>query len=780
MPYPRWLSYIICDSDLEIEYISAALISSLKLENSSTHRNLTHVFTDPESTYELTAIRKLLFSINSIQELHSCESTQFFVGRSKRFFNATIVDILPNKRFVVLMNDVSTLKKQVLSLRKQVDLLSKALDSINEGCIIIGDHEKVEFVSSPFQTILNKVIPQVTHISQYTTFTSLVSMLKLECSNPQDVDEKFLEEGCTPTTFKLSFRSGVIEFRVVCSFHLTYFYKILFITPLFSFPDRSEMGFLPPFDVEHGSASTAQEIKDQVLSSVFHELKTPLFGIYSSLELIEPEKLEPEVFEFFQLIRGGVDVLSMHINNVLEVSQLKANSVISKPESCRVNDVIDNVLDLVSNVIQTSPAEVVTFTSKVCHSVMEVDHYHLERILVCLLTNAVENTHEGYISLRAECVSDDGQLVAVKFMVKDTGIGIPTRYMPYIFEPFVSIPDTVNRTPGLGLGLTIAKLTCQLLKGDLEFQSEENHGSCFYFTLKFPVKEHLSFPLKGKTVLLISDQQSRIESVASQLREWDMVVDPDSTCSSLAALTERLAVSTYDICILDKQMSFLDHMETSATPEVFHKVSVCFMYDQFRRRISISSLQLKNYSILRWPMNLANWMQTLTELLFEQRSKDLQVLPPVTPTLFQDKLVICAEDNEVSQRLLQLLLGKKLGFKVIMVENGVELCEKAKLYYGETFALVTDLRMPKKGGHEAILEIREWEDQAKTKCRIPIIALSAEPAKALSDALQAGASFFLQKPVALTELTKILTIIASEQQKRRFSIDETFSSVVHH
>ncbi|KAL0216058.1 hypothetical protein P9112_008242 [Eukaryota sp. TZLM1-RC] len=775
MLYPDWLTYVVCNSDLDVLSISSSMLSLLGIDQQGT-KNLTNLFPSVFSAPTLTKLREILYRIRDSTDLHHYTHDTFLLSRDNKYTELKIVELLPGKRFVLLAHDASYQLK-ILSLERKIDQLSKALDFTGEGCCVVGHQGDMDYISLPFQQTLTGVLSHVTHVSQYQTFSSLIDMLKQECCSPTDaqiLEEKLMEEklmkdserskdSSVPLTLHL--QHGTLYFRVICSFHKDYFYKILFVKRV-SVELESSLP-VPHIDVEHCSTSTAQEIKDQALSSVFHELKTPLFGIYSSLELIEPEKLDPEVLEFFDLIRGGIDILSMHINNVLEVSQLKASSAAIIPEACSINVVVGRVLDVVSNMIQINPIDVNTFTSLICHSVLELDHYHLERILVCLLTNAVQNTYNGNVSLSADCVSNDGNSAEVKFMIKDTGIGIPCKYQPYIFEPFVSIPDTVNRTPGLGLGLTIAKLACELLNGELSFESEENVSSIFYFTLKLSIKKHLSSPFEGKSVLLVSDQQSRADSVAAQLREWGMAVEPDSSCSSLAKLLKLLKRASFDICILDKPFTFLESMVTLSTDKMFRNVSVCFMADQTRKKITIASLEANQFPVLRWPIQPDKWVDLLSDVLLQRKKLDIVSLPPIAPTLFQDRLVICAEDNEASQRLMQLMLGKKLGFNVIIVENGVELCEKVKEFYDDIFALITDLRMPKMDGREAITIIREWEDQAKAETRVPIIVLSAEPSKALSEALNAGASFFLNKPLELTELTKIMTCIDNERQIRQ-------------
>ncbi|KAL0204836.1 hypothetical protein P9112_000143 [Eukaryota sp. TZLM1-RC] len=765
MSYPDCFPYLVCNSQLEVESVSTTLLSTLGVGKPEA-RNLKQLFPSALSATTLVELGEVFYRLHSTEDLDDYKEAKFLLLRDLVYTEITIAEVLSGKRFVLLANDVTSYQKNIHSLEKKVQQLSEALDSIAEGCCIIGDYGNMDFISLPFQQTISDLLSHVTHVSQYQNFPSLLYMLKQECCTPEKLDQNFVEEGCTPTSFSLDFEGGCLFFRVFCSFHYDYFYKILFIDRI---PTESTAGStlpIPQFTATK-DAETPQEIKDHVLSSVFHHLKTPLFGIYSSLELIEPEKMNPELFGFFQTILGRVDVLSMHIHNVLEVSQLKASLVTSKPQAFFINCVIDKALDFVSNMIQTGPVEILTFTSMICQSVLEVDHYHLERILVCLLTNAVQNTYSGHMSLQAQCISNDGYTTEIKFIVEDTGIGIPCKYRPYIFEPFVSIPDTVNRTPGLGLGLTIAKLACDLLNSELSFQSNEDQGTSFCFTLKLPIKEHLTSPLEGKSVLLISDQQIRFDSVAAQLREWHMTVHHDCSCSSLSELSNILKRHSFDICVLDKEISFLEHMVTASPEKMFHNVSICFLADLFRKKMSIASLQAEDYPVLPWPVHPHKWIETLEEVLACR--KDVVCLPPITPTVFHDKLVICAEDNEISQRLLQLLLQKRLGCNVIMVENGFELCSIAKKYYSDIFALITDLRMPKMGGREAIASIREWEDQAKRGSRVPIIALSAEPSKVLSDALQAGATFILRKPLSLDELTKIMTAIDNEFRNHRYS-----------
>jgi signal transduction histidine kinase len=108
----------------------------------------------------------------------------------------------------------------------------------------------------------------------------------------------------------------------------------------------------------------------------------------------------------------------------------------------------------------------------------------LQQVLLNLLNNAVKFTPKGEVSLRIERLDEGGPECTVRFLVRDTGIGISGAKMDRLFVRFSQIDGSIRREfGGTGLGLAISKWLVELMKGEIGAESEEGEGSTFWFTV---------------------------------------------------------------------------------------------------------------------------------------------------------------------------------------------------------------------------------------------------------------------------------------------------------
>lgn len=232
-------------------------------------------------------------------------------------------------------------------------------------------------------------------------------------------------------------------------------------------------------------AEESDNLKSAFLSNLSHEIRTPMNIITNFTRMLADDSLESmERLELTDAItQNGQQLLNM-IDNTIHLSKIETKAITVKNDFCKINQLLRDVynehlsnlpdskdLDLKLNIDVANPG--FGFTT---------DPELLKEILTILVDNALKYTPSGLVSFGYEMIRND----LVRFVVKDTGIGIPAEDFEHIFSRFYRVQNSINQTTsGSGIGLPIAQHYISLLDGELEFDSIVDKGSEFWFTLPF-------------------------------------------------------------------------------------------------------------------------------------------------------------------------------------------------------------------------------------------------------------------------------------------------------
>jgi signal transduction histidine kinase/ActR/RegA family two-component response regulator len=256
-------------------------------------------------------------------------------------------------------------------------------------------------------------------------------------------------------------------------------------------------------------AKSASKAKSAFLANMSHELRTPLNAIigYSEmmLEDAQDEGAEERVSDL-QKVRGSGRHLLGLINDILDISKIEANKLELNVASVEVAGVVSDVESTAAALMDANENQ---FTVEVPESIgnIECDSQRLSQILLNLLSNAAKFTEKGEISLHVER-KDDGW---VRFVIRDTGIGMSAEQVDRLFEPFVQADSSISqRFGGTGLGLSISLRFVEMMGGRINIESEPGVGSCF--TVSLPdirplIRKDMSQGA-GPLILVIEDNPS--------------------------------------------------------------------------------------------------------------------------------------------------------------------------------------------------------------------------------------------------------------------------------
>jgi signal transduction histidine kinase len=219
-------------------------------------------------------------------------------------------------------------------------------------------------------------------------------------------------------------------------------------------------------------------LKSEFIATASHELRTPLTSVQMGVHLLLEGalgELTDSQSEVLQACRQDCERLDRLMRDLLDLSKIEAGE--SQPQRATVS-----ARDLLTTAVRDLRPQVESKGLKLSVDApvelpwVMVDRLQIERVISNLVTNALRHTTQGEIKINAE---ERDTHVAVS--VCDTGSGIPTEYLPHIFDKFVQVPDAPNG--GAGLGLTISKSIVEAHGGQISVQSEVGRGTTFTFTL---------------------------------------------------------------------------------------------------------------------------------------------------------------------------------------------------------------------------------------------------------------------------------------------------------
>jgi len=360
-------------------------------------------------------------------------------------------------------------------------------------------------------------------------------------------------------------------------------YEIL-LTPALSKIDGSVLGVILIFrDITalaeaKEKAEAADIAKTNFLANMSHEIRTPLNAIIGMSEFILRDAQNPAIIEYGSQIRNASHSLLSIINDILDFSKIEAKRLELVKTEFHLSTLIHNVINIITAPLQDHHLYFSLEVDPEIPYTLIGDDRRIQQIIINLVSNAVKYTPKGSVILKLWSEPLPGNRIKLYGSVADTGIGIKEADQAKLFDSFVRVDTTRNRSiEGTGLGLPISQKLAQAMNGNITFTSVYGQGTTFTFQVECGVQGtdklgqldtkglrtkpkafRCSFSAPQLKVLIVDDNHINLSVAEGILSPYQCQI---TTATSGIESLELAKKNSYDIVFMDHMMPIMDGIE---------------------------------------------------------------------------------------------------------------------------------------------------------------------------------------------------------------------------
>ncbi len=528
-------------------------------------------------------------------------------------------------------------------------------------------------------------------------------------------------------------------------------------------------------------AQVANEAKSTFLSSVSHDIRTPMNAIIGFVELLRNEAENPSrVREYVQRIDAASQHLLGLINDVLDMNKIENGSVTLNLSEVDLADIIDEINAIIRPQTRAKNQTFEIFSSSIIHEHLQADKLRINQILINLLSNAVKYTPEGGdIQIRLnELPQVDDNYSRIRFTISDNGMGMSEEYLKVIFDPFTrENTEIIQKIQGTGLGMAITKSLVDLMGGTIHVQSKQGEGSVFTVELELYISKKEDDDPRfwvryGVSKMIVADDDEEIcLNIVKAMEKTGVAVDY-ATDGEKAVRMMRAARENgvpYNLILLDWKMPDLDGLQTARLIRKYYSEKIPILlftaYDWAEIEKEAEEIGVAHF------MPKPFFMTTFKEVIRRVMGRQKKAGAGTDSMVVKGKHILVVDDIE-ENRIVLIKILSSLGADCDVACDGQEALDKFMDSLPGTYDLILmDVQMPVLDGYAATRAIREsGHPSAKT---LPIVAMTANAfVDDIRAAIESGMDAHIAKPVRLDKLKETLQEVFDKRKQQEINEDE--------
>ena len=386
------------------------------------------------------------------------------------------------------------------------------------------------------------------------------------------------------------------------------------------------------------AAEQANKAKTAFLNNMSHEIRTPMNAIIGLDSLaLQNKNLPAETREYLEKIGESAKHLLSLINDILDMSRIESGQIVLRNEEFSFREMLEQI----NTMVQTQCREKgLKYECRMQGGISDAyigDDMRLKEVLINILSNAIKFTEPpGGVTMTVERTGIFGDHSTLKFVIKDTGIGMDPAFLPKIFDPFSQEDSSRNSKYGsTGLGMAITKNIVEMMNGSISVESEKGKGSAFtvIVTLKNrpeqetaardnPCAEKPRANLKDRRILLAEDIMINAEIMKQLMTMKEVNTDHAENGRIALEMFEASGPGAYEAILMDVRMPEMDGLEAARRIRALNRPDaktvpiVAMTANAFDEDVQLS-LQAGMNAHLSKPVDPERLYQTLEELIWE-------------------------------------------------------------------------------------------------------------------------------------------------------------------
>lgn len=355
-------------------------------------------------------------------------------------------------------------------------------------------------------------------------------------------------------------------------------------------PKRKREQMKTALKLAYHQAREANQAKSRFLSSMSHDIRTPMNAIIgmtqiASMHLENPQKVE----DCLKKINAASSHLLDLINQVLDMSRIESGKVELDEKPMSLSELIQNMVTMTQTEAHKKDLHVQTQTDELKHVMVYGDSSRIQQIFLNLMSNAIKYTPAGgEIHFTARTLERKaGDFYVYQFVFRDNGIGMQPEFLKRIFDPFSrEEKEQTAKIQGTGLGLSITKSLANLMRGDVTVESTPGEGSCFTVTLHLrelegqgeyrepelvEMDEEDEGAFENMRVLLVEDNELNREILTELLAPTGLVIDEAENGKEAVDCVAAHPLDYYQLIFMDVQMPVMNGYEAATAIRTYEK-----------------------------------------------------------------------------------------------------------------------------------------------------------------------------------------------------------------